>query len=273
MHITLGAQEAPTVLKLLAHDLRWATLAALARSDYKVQELGAQLGQPQNVVSYHLRRLFDQHLVTRARSHADTRDVYYSLNLSRLRELYFATGGALHPFLGDAPGGGVDTAPRESGPAVPAAAPVRVLFLCTHNSARSQMAEAIMRRLGGPGVAVFSAGTEATRVHPMALRVLDELHMPADGLRSKHLDEFIHDHFDYVITVCDRAREACPLFPGDPARIHWSFADPAAVEGAEAQHAAFLRTAHELTTRIRILLTLIAADHPKSPVTPSGLGT
>ena len=248
------AAPAPPVLKLLAHDLRWQALLALARSDYRVHELVALLRQPANLISYHLKRLEAARLVTERRSAADRRDIYYSLDLDRLRTLYFAGGDALHPAL-SRPAGAEQAAPPESG-----APPTRVLFLCTHNSARSQMAEGIMRFLGGPAVAVFSAGTEPSRVHPDAIAAMSDLGIDIREQTSKHLNEFLGQRFDYVITVCDRTRESCPLFPGDPVRIHWSFPDPAAVEGEEARRAAFRRTAQELMNRIRILLTLIEKE-------------
>ncbi|HEY4593337.1 MAG TPA: arsenate reductase ArsC [Thermoanaerobaculia bacterium] len=136
-----------------------------------------------------------------------------------------------------------------------------VLFLCTHNSARSQMAEGILRELGGDRVEVASAGTEATRVHPLAVREMAERGIDISGQRSKHMDEFLGERFDYVVTVCDNARESCPIFPGDPERIHWSIPDPAAVEGEEkTRQAAFKRAADELTTRIRYLLALLEKE-------------
>ena len=134
----------------------------------------------------------------------------------------------------------------------------RVLFLCTHNSARSQMAEAILRQLGGDGVEVHSAGTVATRVHPLAIAAMAEKGIDISGQRSKHLNEFLGQTFDYVVTVCDNARETCPVFPGAPEKIHWSIPDPSAVEGDEATQAyAFRVASDELMTRIRYLLVLI----------------
>jgi protein-tyrosine-phosphatase len=110
---------------------------------------------------------------------------------------------------------------------------VQVLFLCTHNSARSQMAEGILRELGGDRIEAASAGTEVTRVHPLAVREMAERGIDISGHHSKHMDEFLGERFDYVVTVCDNARESCPIFPGDPERIHWSIPDPSAVEGDE----------------------------------------
>jgi len=239
-------------LKLLAHELRWRLLQTLAHSDRRVQDLVALLGQPQNLVSYHLGRLRQQALVRERRSAADRRDVYYSLDLERLRGLYLATGETLHPGMGagqEAPGFMVARTGQHRR---------RVLFLCTHNSARSQMAEGILRHLGGETVEVWSAGTEPSRVHPLAIRAMAARGIDIRGQRSKGLDEFLDQTFDYVITVCDRANETCPVFPGAPERIHWSIPDPAAVEGSEkVRYRAFDEAAADLTTRIRYLLALM----------------
>lgn len=135
--------------------------------------------------------------------------------------------------------------------------PVRVLFLCTHNSARSQMAEALLRHLGGDQFEVYSAGTEETRVHPLAIEAMQAVGIDISGARSKHLREFLGQDFDYVITVCDRAAESCPIFPGDPKRIHWSFPDPSAVEGSEDERRrAFARVRDEITLRLRTWIQL-----------------
>jgi protein-tyrosine-phosphatase len=120
------------------------------------------------------------------------------------------------------------------------------------------MAEGILRHLGGEEVEVHSAGTVATRVHPLAVAAMAEKGMDIDGQRSKHLDEFIGQEFDYVVTVCDNARESCPIFPGAPEKIHWSIADPSVVEGdEETRLRAFRIASDELMTRIRYLLVLI----------------
>jgi arsenate reductase (thioredoxin) len=134
----------------------------------------------------------------------------------------------------------------------------RVLFLCTGNSARSQMAEALLRKLSHGRADVFSAGTHPQdRVHPLALRTLED-HFDVDtvGLHPKNLDQFTGQQFDYVITLCDRASETCPVFPGDPERIHWSFEDPSAVEGDEARLRAFETVARDLAARIRVWMAL-----------------
>lgn len=131
--------------------------------------------------------------------------------------------------------------------------PIRVLFLCTHNSARSQMAEALLRHTSGERFDVYSAGTEATRVHPMAIRAMDECGIDISDARSKTLDEYVGQQFDYIITVCDRANESCPIFPGDPERIHWSFRDPSAVKGSEEERLrAFQKVRDEILSRLHI---------------------
>ena len=111
----------------------------------------------------------------------------------------------------------------------------RVLFLCTHNSARSQMAEGLLRYLGGERFEVCSAGTEQTVVRPLAIRAMAELRIDNSGQRSKRLDGFLGERFDDVITVCDAANEACPVFPGASRRRHWSFDDPSRADGGEEE--------------------------------------
>jgi arsenate reductase (thioredoxin) len=113
--------------------------------------------------------------------------------------------------------------------------PTRVLILCTGNSARSQMAEAWLRYLGGTGYVAYSAGTHPTVVNPLAIQVMAERNIDISQARSKSVTEFLDQPFDYVITVCDHAAEHCPMFPGRALRIHWSFPDPAAVTGSDAE--------------------------------------
>jgi arsenate reductase (thioredoxin) len=130
--------------------------------------------------------------------------------------------------------------------------PIRVLFVCTHNSARSQIAEALLRDYGGPAFEVHSAGTEVTRVNPFAIRVLEARGIDTSGLRSKSITEFLDQHFDYVITVCDRARETCPYFPGSENTLHWGLDDPSGVQGTDEEKlAAFERTELEVSMRLR----------------------
>ncbi len=128
----------------------------------------------------------------------------------------------------------------------------RVLILCTGNSARSQMAEGILRHLAGDDFEVASAGVAPSRIRPEAIKVMGELGIDISGQRSKSVDEFLRQEFHYVITVCDNANEQCPVFPGPTERIHWSFADPAAVQGDEpARLAAFRRVRDEIAERLK----------------------
>ena len=130
--------------------------------------------------------------------------------------------------------------------------PIRVLFVCTGNSARSQIAEAVLGRLGGSDFEVASAGTEPKGVNAYTLRVLGNAGIDWSGARSKSVDEFIGQPFDYVITVCDRARQSCPVFPGSYNSLHWGLEDPAEVEGTDAERlGAFERTYLELNQRMR----------------------
>lgn len=130
--------------------------------------------------------------------------------------------------------------------------PIRVLFVCTHNSARSQIAEALLRDYGGADFEVYSAGTVVTQVNPYAIRVLADLGLDTAGARSKSISEFLDQRFDYVITVCDRARDTCPVFPGSENTLHWGLDDPSEVEGTDAEKlAAFRRTQLEISTRLR----------------------
>ena len=148
----------------------------------------------------------------------------------------------------------------------PVVTPIRVLFVCTHNSARSQIAEALLQRYGGADFEVHSAGTEATRVNPYAVRVLAEQGIDWSAARSKVITEFLDQSFDYVITVCDRARETCPVFPGSTNTLHWGLDDPSEVEGTDEERlTAFRRTQLEVSTRLRpfIEVALRAAGRPR----------
>ena len=146
--------------------------------------------------------------------------------------------------------------------------PIRVLFVCTGNSARSQLAEALLERIGGSDFEVESAGTEPRGVNPFAIRVLAEAGIDWSAARSKSVDEFLDQPFDYVITVCDRARQSCPVFPGQHNSLHWGLEDPAEVEGTDAEVlAAFQQTYLELVQRIRpfVEVALRAAGRTRRP--------
>ena len=245
-----GVQSAPPgFLRLAGHPVRWRLLTELARTDRQVRELTGLLGQPQSLVSYHLGQLRAGGLVSARRSSADGRDSYYRIELTRCRELLAETGMALHPGLAQHPGLGSGPG---SGPGSGALrVRTRVLFLCTGNSARSQLAEALLGQLAGGAVDAASAGSRPKPLHPEAVRVMREHGIDISGWRSKHLEEFAGQRFGYVITLCDRVREVCPEFPGQPQLIHWSIADPA---GEPDPPAAFRRVAAELRTRIGFLL-------------------
>jgi ArsR family transcriptional regulator, arsenate/arsenite/antimonite-responsive transcriptional repressor / arsenate reductase (thioredoxin) len=247
-----GESSPPRFLRLAGHPLRWRLLSELARSDRRVGELCALAGRRQNLVSYHLRQLRDGGLVSARRSAADGRDSYYVLNLARCGELLRCAGVALHPGLApSAPPGG-----RRSG----GSAVARVLFLCTGNSARSQIAEALCEQLSDGAVSAVSAGSHPKPLHPNAVRVMRTRGLDISGRRSKHLAEFAGGRFDYVISLCDRVREVCPEFPGGPALIHWSVPDPARGPGSETETLpAFERTAAEIGTRVGFLVEAITA--------------
>lgn len=142
-------------------------------------------------------------------------------------------------------------------PEQPTARPFRVLFLCTHNSARSQMAEGLLRALGGDRFAAYSAGTEATHVRPLAIQAMAEIGVDISGQQSKTLDRYLGEVFEAVITVCDDANEACPVFYGARRRLHWSLPDPSRAVGTEEERLAVYRQVRDELRR-RIEAELIA---------------
>lgn len=234
-------------LQLVADPVRWQLLQELARSDRRVNELTDLADKPQNLVSYHLRELRDAGLVSSRRSSADGRDAYYRVDLDRCGRLLCAAATALQPGLR------LGVLPTRVRPA--AGPPPRVLFLCTGNSARSQIAEALLEERSGHTVQARSAGSHPKRLHPNAVRVLAERGIDISDRTTKHLRRFTRMRFDHVITLCDRVREVCPEFPRQPARAHWSIADPALEGGSDdATYPAFERTAQEIEARIGFLL-------------------
>ena len=252
----VGAELDPhEFLQLAGHPLRWRLLGELARSDRMVHELTGLVDEPQNLVSYHLGKLRDARLVSARRSSADRRDNYYTVDLARFGSLLSATGGALHPAL------------RLTTPTAPAPRPdpVRVLFLCTGNSARSPMAEALARVRSDGLVEAHSAGSEPRPVHPLAVGVMrDQYGIDISEHQPTPLDVFAEQRFDWVISLCDRVREVCPGFPSHPETIHWSLPNPSD-DGADPRR--FQDTATELETRIGFLLAVIGerADDPRTP--------
>jgi arsenate reductase (thioredoxin) len=153
--------------------------------------------------------------------------------------------------------------PRRADPnaAVAVAGPkIRVIFICTGNSARSQMAEALLRHEGGDRFEVVSAGVSPRGVHPRAIAALNAIGIEIGGARSKPVGEFLGQRFDYVITLCDRARATCPVFPGGSETLHWGLDDPVEVEGTEDERrAAFEHTLKEISGRLRAFIPLAAA--------------
>jgi len=151
--------------------------------------------------------------------------------------------------------------------------PIRVLFVCTGNSARSQIAEALLRQQGGTAFEVASAGTEPKGVNQLTVRALAEVGIDISGARSKSVTEFLDEEFDYVITVCDQARETCPVFPGVHESIHWGFDDPAAAVGDEAARLkVFRRVMNEISVRLKPFQEVALRTHGRAAGAAS-LGT
>ena len=245
--------QAHEILKVIGHPHRWALLSHLANGDQRVGELTQLVGQPQNLVSYHLRELRDAGLVSSRRSAFDGRDTYYRVDLDRYGALLCDTAAALHPALRFVPSG---LTPSPRGGRSP-----RVLFLCTGNSARSQMAAALLEHRSEHAVQAFSAGSHPKTLHPNAARVMAERGIDISANTAKHFRRYARNRFDYVVTLCDKVREVCPEFPADPATVHWSMPDPA-VEGStdEETYPAFERTAVELETRVPQLIAQLFAS-------------
>ena len=239
----------PRFLQLLADEQRWRLLRELAQSDRKVSELTELVGIPQNLASYHLGSLRNEGIVSARRSSADRRDAYYRIDLRRCADLLCSIGPALQPGLRldvAGPPIGDGRAPRRKR---------SVLFLCTGNGARSQMAEALLEHHSGGTIRARSAGSHPRALHPNAVRVMAERGIDISTCTTKHMDRFRQRRFDRVITLCDKVREICPQFAGAAHTAHWSMPDPAS-EGAteETSYPAFKRTAEELEGRIPFLI-------------------
>lgn len=244
-------------LQLLAEPVRWRLMEELVRSDLRVSELTAASGKPQNLVSYHLGLLRTAGLVSARRSSADGRDTYYRAELGRCREMLSATGAALHPGLRLVPTGSASRTPGSRAP--------RVLFVCTGNSARSQIAEALTRAMSDGAVDARSAGSRPKALHPNAVRVLGNRGIDISHHTTKHLRRFNRTHFDRVVTLCDRVREACPDFAGTPRLAHWSIADPALDgETDDDTFPAFERTAGDIEERVAFLLNDLLEEPPRT---------
>jgi protein-tyrosine-phosphatase/DNA-binding transcriptional ArsR family regulator len=252
--LDVATADPPLFVQLAGHPLRWRLLQELASSDRRVRELTELVDERQSLVSYHLGQLRDGRLVHTNRSSADGRDTYYAIDLAACGEQLRAAGGALHPGLRLVP---EPRSARTNGPARRR----RVLFLCTGNSARSQIAEALLVQMSQGTIDAASAGSNPKPLHPNAVRVMADRGIDIGANRTKHLDEFTGRRFDAVITLCDKVREVCPEFPSHPRLAHWSIPDPAlAAPTKRASYPAFERTAQELEIRIGFLLDVL--DQP-----------
>ena len=246
--------QPPEILRLLSDPLRWQLAVELGRSDRRVGELVQLVGKPQNLVSYHLAELRQGGLVSGRRSSADGRDVYYRADLLRCRDLLRTAGLSLHP--------GLSLVPTEPDAAMPRRARPRLLFLCTGNSARSQMAEALVEHRSAGTVGARSAGSHPKPLHPNAVRVMAERGVDIAGRPTKSFTRFTRNRFDRVITLCDKVRETCPEFPGAPIAAHWSIADPAAAGDSDtATYPAFQHAADEIEDRVALLLAELRTPH------------
>ena len=251
----MSSTHPPEVLGLLSDPLRWQIVSELGNSDRRVGELVALVHRPQNVVSYHLAELRNAGVATSRRSSADGRDVYYRVDLARCRDLLAEAGGSLHPGLSLTPAGGAG--PRISGRP-------SLLFLCTGNSARSQIAEALAVHRSDGQVSAASAGSHPKPLHPNAVRVLAERGIDISGRSTKLLTRYASRRFDRVITLCDKVREVCPDFPGAPTSAHWSIPDPASSgPDDEATYPTFVQVADDIEDRVALLLAALAATTSK----------
>jgi protein-tyrosine-phosphatase/DNA-binding transcriptional ArsR family regulator len=248
----------PTFVELAAHPIRWRLLVELARGDRQVQELTALLGRRQGLVSYHLGRLRAGGLVSARQSSFDRRVAYYHVCLEWCGESLSSAGASLHPGLS------LQRAPTKITRTGGGRRHIKVLFLCTGNSARSQIAEALLKHAAGDRIEVVSAGRDPKPVHPNAVKVLAERGVDIRGWRSKPFTLFTGQRFDYVITLCDKVREDCPEFPGVVETIHWSIEDPSDSGGTDrSTYPTFSRITADLETRIGFLISLIDEQSSK----------
>jgi protein-tyrosine-phosphatase len=219
----------------------------LGHSDRRVGELVQIVGKSQSLISYHLAELRRAGIVAARRSSADGRDVYYRVDVARCRQLLADAGVSLHR------GYPVDahrTADQATG-----RGRTRLLFLCTGNSARSQIAEALAEHRSAGTVEAVSAGSHPKPLHRNAVRVMAARGVDIADRSSTPLATFLRTRFDRVITLCDKVREVCPEFAGAPITSHWSIADPAAAgRDDETTYPEFVRVADEIEARVEVLL-------------------
>jgi ArsR family transcriptional regulator, arsenate/arsenite/antimonite-responsive transcriptional repressor / arsenate reductase (thioredoxin) len=253
--VTVDVVAEARVLQLLGDPHRWRLLTELADSDRRVGELTELVGKPQSLVSYHLGELRAAGLVEARRSAADGRDTYYRVDLGRCAEVLVDACAALHPALHLE----LVPPPRDAQPHPRGRTP-KVLFLCTGNSARSQIAEALLEHRSGHTIQARSAGSHPKPLHPNAVRVMAERGIDIADRSTKQLSRFARGRFDRVITLCDKVREVCPEFPGSPPTAHWSMPDPAAEgDSDDANYAAFVRIADEIEGRVDLLIAQLTS--------------
>ncbi|GAB4115203.1 MAG: metalloregulator ArsR/SmtB family transcription factor [Roseiflexaceae bacterium] len=245
-----AAPATAELLKLISDDLRWRLILAMRAGDLQVGELATQIGSPQSLISYHLGVLRQAGLVQVHRSDADARTTYYGLNLAAFVSLYTQIGQ-------------VWQIPPELLPVVHDLAlptpPPQVIFLCTANSARSQIAEAWLRQLSAGRVVARSAGTKPRTLHPHTVAVMAEVGIDIGYQSAKGYEALREMKPDMVVSVCDIAREECAYWGSEVRHIHWSIPDPVAVPGDLAtQLAAFRRVRDQLRSRVAGLLPVLA---------------
>lgn len=229
--------ELPTFIDLLAHPIRWVMIRALIHGDLRVQELVKLVGEPMNLVSYHLKKLRDGGLVRSQRSQADGRDIYYSLDFPFMQRSASDVMRAL-----SLEGYSSEDFGQLRG---------RVLFICTNNNARSPLAEAILRSVA-PNLEVMSAGVQPTALHPDAVRAANMVNADLHSVQTRALDEVLNQPFDYIITVCDQAREMAGIKASGTV-LHWSIPDPSRITSSAARTTAFTQTAYILQERVNRL--------------------
>ncbi len=239
--------EALILLKLLAHDLRWAIVKSLATTDMRVGEIVAGVQQPTNLVSYHLKKLRDGNVVNAHRSNADARDVYYALDFDRVRDALKLVGTAVSLF----PAGITDSLP------------VRVVFVCTDGSLRSRMAAAIAHKLNQQMerslIESYIGGITLAPLHPETAHILRLLDLDEHHTPLRHIDEFNADNIDFAVTVCDQVRDMYPAFPPDVKRMHWSIPPPSPMQDPEARQQAYEETYKLIEDRIIYFLESVQA--------------
>lgn len=233
------------ILKLLADDTRWRLLQELRISDRQVGELVTRLNVPQNLVSYHLGILRQAGFVQVRRSDADARATYYGLDIATLRASYQQIGRSL----------------QLESMIIPTPMPnLPVIFLCTANSARSQMAEGWLRHLSAGNILVQSAGTQPGQLHPLAIQVMAEVGIDLRHHVSKGLSALADTVPGVVVTVCDLAREQCFSCLNAPVQLHWSIPDPAQAQGSQDDQLQVFRAVRDqIGQRVESLLALLPA--------------